>query len=131
MISSLSERAQKILNHLLTSPHPDPLPEGEGRPIRQQSLAEQFSCSRRSIGRALKELKNAGLLIDLNKRHKNRCKLYRYCEEPVHNDNIRELTPAGQQLWDRYEKTYSIVFKTSELKKYFTQVTWELRDIKD
>ncbi len=44
--------------------------------IRQQTLADALGCSRRSIGRALKELKEAGLLVDLNKRHENRCKLY-------------------------------------------------------
>ena len=64
--AKLSERAQRILACINPSP----------QFIRQQTLAEEFNCSRRSIGRALKELKEAGLLIDLNKRHKNRCKMY-------------------------------------------------------
>ena len=63
----LSKRAQKILLWI---------GEALELPIRQQTLAEEFGCSRRTIGRALNELKEAGLLVDLNRRHENRCKIY-------------------------------------------------------
>lgn len=67
--AKLSQRAQKILNNFCLPTSPSP------QFIRQQTLAEQFGCSRRTIGRALKELKEAGLLVDLNKRHENRLSL--------------------------------------------------------
>ena len=45
--------------------------------IRQASLAEELGCSRWSIGRALRRLKEAGFIEDLNKRdNKSRCKIY-------------------------------------------------------
>src|SRR3989338_3414437 len=105
----MSERAQKILTWLQQQNTPE-------FPIRQQTLAELFSCSRRSIGRALKELKEARLLVDLNKRAENRCKLYRHFNHsslraersnpwiaasapPPRNDG---LTPEAQLQWERF-----------------------------
>ncbi|MBL4818554.1 MAG: helix-turn-helix domain-containing protein [Deltaproteobacteria bacterium] len=43
--------------------------------IRQQTLADKFGCSRRSIYRALKQLKEQGYLVETKKREK-RCKVY-------------------------------------------------------
>ena len=51
-------------------------------PIRQQTLADLLGCSRRSIYRALKQLKEQGYLLETKKRQ-NRCKVYavqRHCE---------------------------------------------------
>ncbi|MBL4818292.1 MAG: winged helix-turn-helix domain-containing protein, partial [Deltaproteobacteria bacterium] len=44
-------------------------------PIRQQTLADLLGCSRRSIYRALKQLKEKGYLVETGKREK-RCKVY-------------------------------------------------------
>ena len=68
----ISERAQKVLTlmRLLS-----PLPLG-GVWIRQATLAEHFECSRTTIWRALKQLKEAGLIVDVNKRHEYRYKIY-------------------------------------------------------
>ncbi|MBL4819298.1 MAG: helix-turn-helix domain-containing protein [Deltaproteobacteria bacterium] len=43
--------------------------------IRQQTLADLLGCSRRSIYRALKQLKEQGCLVETGKRE-NRCKVY-------------------------------------------------------
>ncbi|MEI6790164.1 MAG: helix-turn-helix domain-containing protein [Myxococcaceae bacterium] len=51
-------------------------PESSELWIRQATLAEQLRCSRRSIGRALQELIKAGLIMDLQKRHLSRYKIY-------------------------------------------------------
>ena len=69
----ISQRAQKVLTlmRLLS-----PLPGEEGVWIRQATLAEHFECSRTSIWRALGELKAAGLIVDVNKRHEYRYKIY-------------------------------------------------------
>ncbi|MEI6791039.1 MAG: HTH domain-containing protein [Myxococcaceae bacterium] len=78
----MSERAQKVLELLriligdLTL---NPSPKfGEGREIwlRQATLAEHFGCSRTTIWRAIKQLKEAGLITDLNKRYLSRYKIY-------------------------------------------------------
>lgn len=110
----MSERAQKILNWIQTQNLSE-------LPIRQQTLADLLGCSRRSIGRALNELKQANLLVDLNKRHESRCKTYQV--------NQKGLTPQAQQLWNLYEKTFRIVFKMPELPDYFAKATWALEPI--
>jgi hypothetical protein len=137
--AKLSERAQKILSWLQQNSHPEIA-------IRQQSLAEQFNCSRRTIGRVLKELKEAGLLLDLNKRHENRCKLYelvipglpagrslgegetRDLWIPLQTRND-ELTPQAQLQWEKFEKTFRIVFREPDLKQHYHGVTWGLSHV--
>ena len=64
----LSKRAQAVLSWIK-------IQEQQELPIRQQSLAEMLSCSRRSIYRALKQLKEQGYLVETGKRQ-NRCKVY-------------------------------------------------------
>ena len=41
------------------------------------------------------------------------------------------LTRAAQVQWERYEKTFRIVFKMPDLETYYAQVTWELAGIKE
>ena len=91
----MTERAKKILDYL-----------GEGREIwiRQQTLAEEFKCSRRTIGRCLKELKAAGFLKDLDKRHENRCKIYEIKIE-------KTLTPAAQHQLKFYGRSFSEMYR--------------------
>ena len=72
----LSERSQKILNWIREQNKTE-------LSLRQASLAELFNCSRRTIGRALKQLKELGLIVDLNKRHEeNKCKVYEILPSP-------------------------------------------------
>ena len=123
----MSERAQKILTWLTSNP----LPEGVGIPVRQQSLADQFGCSRRTIGRALKELKEANLLVDLNKRHENRCKLYLLTLKLQQASQPLRLTPEAERQWRLYEKTFRIVFTMPNLEQLYTQVTWDLEGVKE
>ncbi|MBL4818068.1 MAG: helix-turn-helix domain-containing protein [Deltaproteobacteria bacterium] len=85
----LSKRAKLVLGWVkqqLMLPSPDfdesksPSP-ARGRGVkgmlclRQQTLADKFGCSRRSIYRALKQLKEQGYLVETGKRE-NRCKVY-------------------------------------------------------
>ncbi|MBL4817861.1 MAG: winged helix-turn-helix domain-containing protein [Deltaproteobacteria bacterium] len=94
----LSKRAEKVLEwieHQAVIPDliRDPVnftgPRLGGRgdrvtlAIRQQTLADLLGCSRRSIYRALKQLKEQGCLKETGKREK-RCKIYeilRHCEK--------------------------------------------------
>ena len=104
----MSERAKKILDYLRSQEKPELW-------IRQQTLAEEFKCSRRTIGRCLKELKAAGFLSDLNKRHENRCKMYRVeavvisvlNRDPWIPHQVRDdkLTPQGEQQLRLYRPT--------------------------
>ncbi len=118
----MSERTQKILTWLQSQ-------NSTELPIRQATLAEEFQCSRRTIGRALKELKEAGLLIDLNQRHQNRCKIYR-----VEVQEKKGLTPEAQRQWDFFGHIFKAVFKQvdeEKLKAYYAKATWNLEGITD
>lgn len=115
--AKLSERAQKIITWI---------GDAKESPIRQQTLAELFGCSRRTIGRALKELKEAGLLVDLNKRHENRCKIYAVIQAIV------ITPPQGERQLQLYRPTFEVNFHNwPDWEKYYPQVTWELRNETD
>ncbi|MEI6806269.1 MAG: helix-turn-helix domain-containing protein [Myxococcaceae bacterium] len=120
----MSIRAQKILTWMQEQITPE-------FPIRQQMLAELFGCSRRTIGRALKELKEANLLVDLNKRHENRCKIYLLTLTP-------ELTPAAQHQLKLYGRTFREMFKMFDghsgrptFESCFAQIAGGLRNVTD
>ena len=132
----MSERAQKILDYLRSQEKPEIC-------IRQQTLAEHFGCSRRTIGRALKELKGAGLLTDLNKRAENRCKMY-LIPSPLGGEGAARsvagevLTPAAQHQLKLYGRTFSEMFRMFDgrsgrptFESCFTQIAGELRDVTD
>ena len=99
--------------------------------IRQATLGWEFSCSIRTIGRALKELKEQGLLVDLNKRHENRCKIYKVKK--------LGLTSEAEWQWHCYSKTFGILFLPvfdglegrPTFAEIYQQVTWELEGVKD
>ena len=129
----MSGRTQKILDYLRSQEKPELW-------IRQQTLAEQFNCSRRTIGRALKELKEAGLLTDLNQRHENRCKIYlltpRLRETSQQASEI--LTPAAQHQLRLYGRTFSGMFKMYDgrsgrptFESCFAEVAGKLKDVTD
>ena len=94
----ISERAQKIFDLLcLLNPCHPGLEPGSRIPhqvrndgilapgeiwIRQATLAEHFGCSRTTIGRMLKELKEAGLMTELSQKYLNRYKTYALNRHP-------------------------------------------------
>ncbi|MEI6806026.1 MAG: helix-turn-helix domain-containing protein [Myxococcaceae bacterium] len=133
----MSIRAQKILDYLknLTL---NPIW------IRQQTLAEEFKCSRRTIGRCLKELKEAGLLTDLNKRHDNRCKMYLVSPSLLGGEGAARsvagevLTPAAQHQLRLYGRTFSGLFKMYDgcsgrptFEDSFAEVAGKLKHVTD
>ena len=128
----MSERTYKILTWLQNQ-------NSTELPIRQATLAEEFQCSRRTIGRALKQLKEAGLLIDLNQRHQNRCKIYRVEKIPLNpplakGEEKAGLTPEAQRQWDFFGHIFKAVFKQvdeEKLKAYYAKATWNLEGITD
>ena len=65
----MRERTKKILNWIREQNQTELC-------IRQATLGYLFSCSKRTIGRALRELIEANLITDLNKRGDKRCKIY-------------------------------------------------------
>ena len=104
----LSKRAEAVLKWIRESCHTglDPVssagPRLKGRgdgvtlSIRQQTLADLLGCSRRSIYRALKQLKEQGYLKETGKREK-RCKVYvvqRHCEEQSDVAIQKNVTPS-------------------------------------
>ncbi|MEI6790330.1 MAG: helix-turn-helix domain-containing protein [Myxococcaceae bacterium] len=85
----MSERAEKILQLLRI------LIQNETEIwLRQASLADYFECSRTTIWRALKQLKEANLITDLNKRYLGRYKTYSVGEGPgVRSSSDTHSTP--------------------------------------
>jgi hypothetical protein len=65
----------------------------------------------------LKELKEANLLMDLNKRHENRCKTYLVLSSPAAGEGAarsvagKVLSPEAQSQWRLYSRTFGIVFR--------------------
>ncbi|MEI6806178.1 MAG: HTH domain-containing protein, partial [Myxococcaceae bacterium] len=102
---------------------------------RQQTLADEFKCSRRTIGRCLKELKAANLLVDLNKRHENRCKMYSIFPSPLGGE---VLTPAAQHQLKLYGRTFREMFRMFDgcsgrptFESCFVQIAGKLREVTD
>ncbi|MEI6806603.1 MAG: helix-turn-helix domain-containing protein [Myxococcaceae bacterium] len=131
----MTERAQKILIWLRSQ-------ETSEISIRQATLAEHFNCSRRTIGRCLKELKEAGLLTDLNKRHENRCKIYKIQIPAIpllQREEIEEaLSPAAQHQLKLYGRTFREMFRIFDgrsgrptFESCFTQIAGGLRELTD
>ncbi len=167
----LSKRAEQVLSLI-----PRPLLHqvekgagGEGFVLRQATLAQQLGCSRWTIGRAIKKLKEAGLLLETGRDKQSRCKTYALqAPSPLvergrgevsdtgprlggRGDKVRgevfvhdKIPPApllqrgeiragfsvwGEILWERYRKTYAIIFTQPDLKERFAQVSWRYESI--
>ena len=121
----ISERAQRVLDLLRK------LANGEIW-IRQATLAEHFGCSRTTIWRCLKQLKEAGLIIDLNKRHEKRYKIYQIV--PVfktEQEEIEELLVQWGNIWQKQYPYFgtpnrptlrSWVWNMAKSGKFFRQI---------
>ncbi|MEI6791167.1 MAG: HTH domain-containing protein [Myxococcaceae bacterium] len=96
--NKISERAQKVLQLMK-----DLAGEGLEIWIRQATLAEHFGCSRTTIWRAIKQLREAGLIIDLNKRHEHRYKIYQISVSKPKTDQaeIEELLTQYEEIWQK------------------------------
>ncbi|MBL4818778.1 MAG: winged helix-turn-helix domain-containing protein [Deltaproteobacteria bacterium] len=123
---ALDAGSSKLRNN--TGPRLGGRGDGVTLPIRQQTLADLLGCSRRSIYRALKQLKEQGYLAETGKRQ-NRCKVYAVTGDEVSEG--RGLNPLTQFHWELYEKTYRIVFKEPDLFEKYCQVAWYMRNIDD
>ena len=123
----LSTRAEAVLSWIKKQNTPE-------LAIRQASLAEELACSRWSIGRALRRLKEAELIVDLERRHENRCKLYRLVDLPAQKKPNREqrrgLTGQAQMQLDWYRPTFELVFQGwPDWEQHYEKVTWELEQV--
>ncbi|MEI6791515.1 MAG: helix-turn-helix domain-containing protein, partial [Myxococcaceae bacterium] len=65
--------------------------------LRQATLAEYFECSRTTIWRAIKQLKEANLITDLNKRYLGRYKTYSVANRsPSDTRSTPDLAPVSK-----------------------------------
>jgi len=123
----MSERTQKVLQLLRDLSVTDQIW------IRQATLAEHFGCSRTTIWRTLKQLKEAGLITDLNKRYQSRYKIYQVTQEVKPK---RALTPAVEAQWTNYGKDWSEFYEMLDgksgrptIEECFYKVASELEHI--
>ena len=95
--------------------------------LRQASLAAVLGCSRWTIGRALKCLKEAGLIVELSKRHESRCKIYSLVSVLPKNQG---LTPQAELQLKLYRGTFESVFSEwPDWEKYYSPTTWKLKNV--
>ena len=133
----ISERAQRVFNWMknMCENQPSPvIPALSRNPeiphqvrddkslspeiwIRQATIAEQFGCSRSSICKAVKELREAGYVKDLNKRHEGKYKFYEVVQEPS-PDFAEAKSPSPKrrgekeidQIWQEYGEIWKKQF---------------------
>ena len=154
----LSPRAEKVLEWIRESRHTglacpigyDPVSSTGSRlggqddsvtlAIRQQTLADLLGCSRRSIYRALKQLKEQDYLIETGKREK-RCKVYEVQQEPS-PDFSKEKSPSPKRRGEmphfakfflqhcRYTIEYNM-HNFPEWEKFLPEATYKLRHLEN
>ncbi|MEI6791422.1 MAG: helix-turn-helix domain-containing protein [Myxococcaceae bacterium] len=69
--------------------------------VKQAILAQDLNCSKSSIGRALRQLVNAKLLMDINQRHKGRYKFYRLNTELAQSPLVDRFLKEAGERWER------------------------------
>ena len=69
--------------------------------VKQAILAQDLNCSKSSIGRALRQLVNAKLLMDINQRHKGRYKFYRLNTELAQSPLVDRFLKEAGERWTR------------------------------
>ncbi len=152
----LSKRAEQVLSLI-----PRPLlhraekgSTGGEFMLYQSTLSQQLGCSRWTIGRAIKRLKEAGLLVEIGRDQQTRCKTYalqapsplggeglglRFSElDPrsvagVTRPGVRfpmEATPQGQVQLENYRHLFECNLGSwPDWEKHYASVTWELKDV--
>ncbi len=157
----LSKRAEQVwaLCHSSESWNPDWIPEGARNDkilcLHQATLAQQLGCSRWTIGRAIKRLKEEGLLVEIGRDKKTRCKTYALqAPSPLGGEGFgvrfsiamrtphpsplpqgeRESNPTPQGLvqLQNYRHLFECTFKTwPNWETHYSAVTWNLKDVTD
>jgi biotin operon repressor len=119
--------------------------------IRQATLGQELGCSRWTIGRAIKKLKEAGLLLETGRDKQSRCKTYALqVPSPLGGEGLGVRVPqpdpglvAGvtkiplTPLCQRGEiqlQNYRHLFECNlgnwpDWEKHYAAVTWELKDV--
>ncbi len=96
--------------------------------LHQATLAQQLGCSRWTIGRAIKRLKEVGLLVETGRDKQSRCKTYALQAPSPQGE--REITPQGQVQLQNYRRTFELNFiHWPDWEKHYAAVTWELKDV--
>ncbi|MEI6790009.1 MAG: helix-turn-helix domain-containing protein [Myxococcaceae bacterium] len=98
MNSNISPRAKNLgiwiaVNQGLKSPKPFW--------VKQASLAQNLNCSKSSVGRALRELVQADLLIDINQKHQGRYKFYRLNTTQSKDPAVKILVKQWGNKWQK------------------------------
>ena len=150
-VVKLSKRAEKVLEWVRRHPGLDPGSSkwrnntgsrlggrDDAKPelsIRQKTLADLLGCSRRSIYRALKQLKEQGYLVETGKRER-RCKVY-----TVTGGEVSEGLDPGLRQGDKlcrlakfYLDNCPEAFKYNFLnwpdwEKFFPEATHKIRHV--
>ena len=125
----LSKRAQRVLEWVRCHPGEGQGPDAGLRQhdimIRQQTLADLLGCSRRSIYRALKQLKEQGYLVETKKRQ-NRCKVYRIEKR----DEVSPLCFQAKFFLQHCRATIDYnMYNFPEWEKFLSEATYKLRHI--
>jgi biotin operon repressor len=154
----LSKRAQEVLTRFamrstLSTEWRGPLPDG-GQDvicIPQKELARELGCSRWTIGRAIKKLKEAGLLLETGRDKQSRCKTYALqapsplggeglgvrssteawiAASPSAPRNDDAPTPQGLVQLENYRHLFECNLGSwPDWEKHYAAVTWELKDV--
>ncbi len=159
----LSKRAQEVLTRFasayaeasadkprstLSTRWRGPLPHGgqDNICISQKELARELGCSRWTIGRAIKKLKEAGLLLETGRDKQSRCKTYALqAPSPLGGEGlgvrfptldpgsvagVTAPTPQGLTQLQNYRRTFELNFiHWPDWEKHYAAVTWELKDV--
>ncbi len=161
----LSKRSQEVLTRFamrstLSTEWRGPLPNGgqDTLCIPQKELAKQLGCSRWTIGRAIKKLKEAGLLQETGRDKQSRCKTYALqAPSPQGGEGLgvrfpkldpgsvagvtrpgvrfseatkSPLCQRGEIQLQNYRRTFELNFiHWPDWEKHYAAVTWELKDV--
>ncbi len=127
----LSKRANEILTRFAMR---STLSTKWRGPLPQKELARELGCSRWTIGRAIKKLKEAGLLVETGRDKQSRCKTYKFATSTPHPNPLpqgeRGPTPQGLVQLENYRRTFELNFiHWPDWEKHYAAVTWKLKDV--
>ncbi len=137
-LTKLSKRAEQVLS-LIPRPLLRRVEKGSTAGefmLYQSTLSQQLGCSRWTIGRAIKRLKEAGLLVEIGRDQQTRCKTYALqAPSPLGGEGLgvrfpMEATPQGQVQLENYRHLFECNLGSwPDWEKHYASVTWELKDV--
>ncbi len=157
--TKLSKRAQEVLTRFAARSTLSTRGEGPCHMeaedvicIPQKELAKELGCSRWTIGRAIKKLKEAGLLAETGRDKQSRCKTYALqAPSPLGGEGLGVRSPkldpgsvagddkippnpplskGGEIQLQNYRRTFELNFiHWPDWEKHYPAVTWELKDV--